>query len=63
MLKRRPRAVAAHHLDYEDPFVRLGGGVEAIDRFGGHRNRGLETEGDDGAVEVVVDGLGDTDDR
>ncbi len=58
-----PAGVAPHHLDDHDPLVRLGGGVQAIDRLGGDRHRGVEAEGRLGAGEVVVDGLGDADDR
>ena len=39
-----------------------GGGVDAVDDLSGDVHRGVETEGDVGAVDVVVDGLGQADD-
>ena len=57
-VKRDPPGVATHHLDGEDPLVGLGGGMEPADGVGGDGDRGVEAKGNDGAVEVVVDGLG-----
>ncbi len=42
--------------------VRLGGGVQAVDRLGGDADRGVEAEGVVGGAQVVVDRLGDADD-
>ncbi len=53
-----PAGVAAHHLDDEDPVVGLGGGVQPVDRLGRDVHRRVEAEGEVGAGEVVVDGLG-----
>ena len=61
-VQRDPAGVAAHHLDDEHAVVRVGGGVEAVDRLGGDLDRGVEAEGEVGAAEVVVDGLRDADD-
>ena len=41
----------------------LGGRVEAVDRLRRDLDGGVEAEGAVGAGEVVVDGLGDADDR
>ena len=60
---RDPARVAAHHLDDHDALVRLGGGVQAIDRLGGDGDRGVEAERRLRARQVVVDGLRDADDR
>ncbi len=63
----RPRGdvpgVAAHDLDDHHPVVRLGGGVEPVDGVDGDLHGGVEAEGELGAREVVVDGLGHADDR
>ena len=58
-----PAGVAAHHLDDDDPVVRLGGGVKTVDRVAGDLHGGIEAEGVVGAGEVVVDRLGDADHR
>ena len=54
-----PAGVAAHDFDDDDAVVRVGGGVDAIDGFGGDHDCGVEAEGRVGAADVVVDGLGD----
>ena len=41
--------------------MRIGGGVEAVDGFGGDHDGGVEAEGLVGAVDVVVNGLGNAD--
>ena len=56
-VERDPAGVAAHHLDHHHPVVRLGGGVEAVDRLGRDLEGGVEAEGDVGGGEVVVDRL------
>ena len=56
-----PAGVAAHHLDHDHAVVRLGGGVQAVDRVGGDLHGGLEAEREVGAGEVVVDRLRDAD--
>jgi hypothetical protein len=53
-----PARVAAHHLDDEHPVVGLGGRVQAVDGLHRDVDRGVEPEGEVGAGEVVVDGLG-----
>ena len=62
-VERDPAGVPAHHLDDHDAVVRLGGRVQAVDRLGRDRDRGVEPERVVGAVEVVVDRLRDADDR
>ena len=61
--ERDPAGVAAHRLDDDDPVVRLGGRVAAVDRVGRDRDGGVEAEGVVGAVQVVVDRLRHADDR
>ena len=56
-----PAGIAAHDFDDLDARVGFGGGVEAVDRFGGDGDGGVETEAGVGAGEIVVDGLGDAD--
>src|SRR5437879_2822573 len=57
-----PTRVAAHHFDEHDPVMRFGGGVEAVNSFGGDHQGGVEAEGDFRGVKIVVDGFGNTDD-
>ena len=56
-----PARVPAHHLADDDALVRLGGRVEPVDGLGGDLHRGVETESEIGAGEIVVDGLGNSD--
>src|ERR1700761_2944764 len=56
-----PAGVAAHDLDDLHAGVRFGGGVKAVDGFGGDGDGGVEAEADVGAGEVVVDGFRDAD--
>ena len=58
-----PAGVAAHHLDDHDAVVRLRRRVQAVDRLGRDRHRGVEPERVVGAGEVVVDRLRHADDR
>ena len=58
-----PACMPAHGLDDHDPAVRFGGRADAVDRFHHDVDGGVETEGEVGAVEIVVDGFGDTDHR
>ena len=61
--QRDPARVAAHRLDDDDPAVRLGRRVAAVDRLGRDVHGRVEAERVVGAVEVVVDRLRDADDR
>ncbi len=56
-----PAGIAAHDLNDDDAVVRVGGGVNAINGFGGDHDGGVEAEGLVGAVDVVIDGLGNAD--
>ena len=47
----------ATRLADEDPVVRLGGGVQPVDRLHRDVDRGVEAEGEVGAGQVVVDRL------
>jgi hypothetical protein len=60
---RDPAGVTAHDLDDHDAVVRLGRGVEPVDRLGADRHRGVEAEGVVGSGQVVVDRLRHADDR
>src|ERR1044072_8164390 len=62
-VERDPTRVAPHQLDGEDTLVRRGGRVQAVDGLGGDADRGVETEGERRAGQVVVDRLRHTDDR
>ena len=55
--------VAAHHLDDHHTVVRLGGGVQPVDRVAGDLHGGVEAEGELGRADVVVDRLGHADAR
>ena len=59
---RDPAGVAAHEFDDHHAVVRLGRGVEPVDRLGRDRHRGVEADRGVGADNVVVDRLGDADD-
>ena len=59
---RDPAGVAAHDLDDDHAVVRLGRGVQPVDRVGGDLDRGLEAEREVGRGEVVVDRLRHADD-
>src|SRR5512135_569862 len=54
---------ASHHLDHHHSLVALGRRVELVDGVGGSGHRRVEPEGGDGAAHVVVNRLGDADDR
>src|ERR1700678_743374 len=56
-----PACVAAHDFNYDHAVVRVGGGVDAIDGFGGDHDRSVVSEGLVGAADVIVDGLGNAD--
>ncbi len=60
-IERDPAGVAAHHLHDHHPAMRGRGGVQPVDALRGKGNRGVEAEGDHGALEVVVDRLGHSD--
>jgi hypothetical protein len=56
-VERDVPGVAPHHLADDDAVVRLGRGVQPVDRLGGDRDGGVEPERVVRAVEVVVDRL------
>ena len=58
----QPAGLVAHDLDAHHAAVAACSGVDAVDNVGGDVHSGVEAEGDVGAVDVVVDGLGQTDD-
>ena len=57
-----PAGITAHHLEDERAVVALGRGDQLVDRLGGDLDSRLETEGEVGGQQVVVDGLGHADD-
>ncbi len=61
-VQRDPAGVPAHDLDDQRAVVRLGGGVQPVDRLHRDVDRGVEAERVVGRVEVVVDRLGHADD-
>ncbi len=61
-LEREEAGVSPHHLEHHHPLVRLGGGVQLVDRVGAGRPRGVEAERLLGAGEIVVDRLRAADD-
>ena len=62
-MERDPAGVAAHGLDDLHAVVALRGRLDALDRFGDHGHRGVEADRAIGPRHVVVDRLGDADDR
>ena len=61
-VERDPSGVPPHHLDDHHPVVRLGSGVEPVDRLGGDLERGVEAERRVRGAKVVVDRLWNPDD-
>ncbi len=61
-MQRDPAGVSAHDLDHQRAVVRLGRGVQPVDRLHGDVDGGVEAEGVVGGTEVVVDGLRHSDD-
>ena len=61
-IEGQPAGLVAHDLDAHHAAVAACGGVDAVDDVGGDVHSGVEAEGDVGAVDVVVDGLGQADD-
>ena len=60
-VKRDPSCVTTHHLHHHDAVVRFRGGMEPVDCVGGGLHRGIEAERHLGGREIVVDGLGNSD--
>ncbi len=56
-VKRDPARVAAHDFDHHHPLMALRRGVKAVQALGGEGDRGVEAEGGEGLVDVIVDGL------
>ncbi len=61
-VQRDPADVPAHDLGHHAAAVRVARGAEAVHGVGRDLHRGVEAERVVGGVEVVVDGLGDSDD-
>jgi radical SAM protein with 4Fe4S-binding SPASM domain len=57
-----PAGVTAHDFDDDDAVVRFGSGMDAVNGAGGDVDGGVESKGEIGAGEIVVDGFGNTDD-
>src|SRR5699024_4782926 len=62
-MQRNPAGVTAHNLNDHDALVGFRSGVQTVDGLGGHGDGGVEAEGVIHAIDVVVDGLRDPDDR
>ena len=62
-VERDPSGVASHQLDHHDAVVALGSGVHLVERLGRGADGAVEPERALRAGHVVVDRLGDTDDR
>ena len=58
----QPAGLVAHDLDAHHAAVAAGGGVNAVDDLGGNVHSGVEAKSYIGAVDIVVDGLGQADD-
>ena len=61
-VQRQPAGFVAHDLNAHDAAVAARGGVDAVNDLGGDVHGSVEAERHVGAVDVVVDGLGQTDD-
>src|SRR5438876_5070402 len=60
-VRRDPSRVAAHHFDYHYAVMGLGCRMQTVNCVGNDRDGGVETEGEIRSVNVVVDGLGNSD--
>ena len=58
----KPAGLVAHDLNAHHAAVAAGGGVDAVDDVCGNIHSGVEAEGHVGAVDIVVNGLGQADD-
>ena len=58
-----PAGVPSHGLDDHDAAMAFGGGAEAVDCLGDDVDGVVEAEGEIGHLQVVIDRLGDSDDR
>ena len=58
-----PARIAPHDLKHHHAIVALRGGAEPVERVGGAGHRGIEAEGQDRGLQVVINGLGHADDR
>ena len=58
----KPAGLVAHDLNAHHAAVAAGGGVDAVDDVRGDVHSGVEAEGHIGAVDIVVNGLGQADD-
>ena len=61
-IQRQPACLVAHDLNAHHAAVAACGGVDAVDDIGGNVHGGVEAEGYVGAVDIVVNGLGQADD-
>ena len=57
-----PAGLVAHDLDAHHAAVAAGGGVDPVNDLRGDIHRRVEAEGHIGAIDIIVDGFGQTDD-
>ena len=62
-VERDEAGISPHQLDDHDAFVTLRRRVQLVDRLGRGADRGVKPERGDGSHHVIVDRLGDPDDR
>ena len=60
-IQRQPARFVAHDFDHHAAAVAGGRGVDAVDDLGSNIHRRVETKGKIGAIDIIVDGLGQTD--
>src|SRR5690625_7529550 len=61
-MQRNPANVAAHDFNNQNTVVGFGRGVQPVNGVGGNGHGGIKTEGVVGGVDVIVNGLGNTND-
>lgn len=58
----KPTGVVPHDFANDEAMVAGGGGMEAVDGLGGNGHGGVETEGDFGFGDIIIDGFGERED-
>ena len=55
--------IASHQFKHHHTVMRFGCGMQTVDGFGGGVDGGIKSEGGFRAADIIIDRLGDADDR